>query len=536
MTAPDTAPDNGLDRSVDIGHDPRTGAAHEPVPHSPPAEVAAALSTAAATAPAVAATSPATRAAWLGALADAMEAHADELVDIADSETALGSPRLPGELAKAAAQARFYGSVADEGSVFGATIDHEAGSPAVDLRRVRVPLGPVAVFGASNFPFGFGVAGHDTCSALAAGCPVVVKAHPAHPRLSVRLGEIVTAALAQAGAPEGTFGLVVGFDAGLALVDAPEITAVGFTGSQAGGMALVERAAHRGLSENAVARPIPVYAEMGTVNPAVVTTAGARERAEDIARGFVDSFTLGAGQFCTKPGLLLVPAGSALPEVVAREAATRPSAWSLTGDIAQAYAAGLTRLYEAGARVVSRSEDADTASGFTAPVTTLVADAADLQPGSPLLEECFGPTALVIEYADAAERDALIARLQPSLAAAVATAGPDDPETPQIVALLTGQVGRVVVDGWPTGVAGTWAQHHGGPWPATSRPEATSVGAGALDRWLRPVAFQDVPDSALPQALRDTNPWGLPRRVDGRFMEGRLADGHVDKEPEDGAS
>lgn len=512
----------GADVGHDVGHDPRTGTALPGVPHSTAQEVAAALTAATSAAQAVATTPPHTRGAWLDAVATALEEHADELVDLADAETAFGSPRLPAELGKAAAQARFYGLVAAEGSFIGAHIDHAAGAPPVDLRRARLPLGPVAVFGASNFPFGFGVAGHDTCSAIAAGCPVVVKAHPAHPRLSVRLAEITSAALTSAGAPEGTFGLVVGFDAGLMLVDAPEIAAVGFTGSQTGGMALVERAARRG-TDGGPALPIPVFAEMGTVNPAVATVLGAETRTHDIAHGFVDSFTLGGGQFCTKPGLLLVPTGSALPRAVAEEAATRTTGWSLTQGIAAAYRDGLARLEHAGARVVARSTEPESSAGFAAPVTAMVAQATDLVPGSPLLEECFGPVALVVEYADRAERDALIRRLQPSLAAAVATGGGDDPETADLVALLATQVGRVVVDGWPTGVAGTWAQHHGGPWPATSRPDASSVGAAALDRWGRPVAFQDVSDSALPPALREDNPWGLPRRVDGTWCPGEAA-------------
>lgn len=492
---------------TDVGHDPRTGASRPGRAHSDAAEVKAAVARAAQAAPALAITPPSTRAAWLDAVADALLAHADELVEIADAETALGSPRLPGELARAAAQARFYGAVAVEGSFVDARIDTIPGPPRVDLRRARRPLGPVAVFGASNFPFGFGVAGHDTCSALAAGCPVVVKAHPAHPALSGRLADVVTRALTRAGAPEGTFDLVVGFDAGLALVDADAIRAVGFTGSQAGGMALVDRAARR-------PRPIPVYAEMGTVNPAVVTRAGARLRADEIARGFVDSFTLGAGQFCTKPGLLLAPQGSGIVGKVAALVADHEGAHALTPGIAEAYATGRAGLAAAGARVLAEGRTPGSGHAMAAVVAQVAAPA--LQPGSRLLDECFGPLALVVEYADAAERDSLLDVLQPSLAAAIASAGPSDEEVPGLVDQLAGRVGRMVVDAWPTGVAGTWAQHHGGPWPATSRPDATSVGASALDRFTRPIAYQDVPQGALPPELADDNPWGLPRRIDGR--------------------
>ncbi|GAB49257.1 aldehyde dehydrogenase family protein [Mobilicoccus pelagius] len=504
---------------ADVGHDPRTGVAHEPVAHSTPAEVEAALAAAASAARPVAQIPPAERAAWLDAVATALEAHVEELAALADAETALGFPRLPGELTKAAAQARFYGSVASEGGLFGAVVDHAAGAPPIDLRRASLPTGPVAVFGASNFPFGFGTVGHDTCSALAAGCPVVVKAHPAHPRTAARLAEIVRVALRDAGAPEGTFGSVTGFEAGLTLVDDARITAVGFTGSQHGGMALVDRAARRG-SDGGPARPIPVYAEMGTVNPGVVTHEGVRVRHEEIVAGFVASMTLGSGQFCTKPGLLLVPAGSGTAEAVAAALADVAPTFALTRGIAEAYAAGVAELRAAGARAVDVpgapvSDDASASGGFGTTPTVMVVDAEALAPGSRFVEECFGPAALVVEYSSTSERDAVLRRLQPSLAAAVASGGPDDPETPALVDLLSARVGRVAVDGWPTGAAGTWAQQHGGPWPATSRPEASSVGAAALSRWLRPVAYQNVPDAALPPALQDANPWGLPRRVDG---------------------
>lgn len=372
---------------------------------------------------------------------------------------------------------------------------------------MRLPVGPVAVFGASNFPFGFGVLGHDTASAIAAGCPVVVKAHPAHPRLSVRLGEITSAALVGSGAPAGVFAVVVGFEAGLALVDADPIAAVAFTGSQTGGMALVQRAGQR-------ADPIPVFAEMGTVNPVVVTPAAARTRISDIAQGFAESFTMGAGQFCTKPGLLLTPAGSDAALHVGAALAELPAGWLLTEAIASTYRQGRSSLMAAGARVVG--EGKGSAAGFEAVPTVFTALADELTPASPLLKECFRPAAVVIEYADLDQLREVLGRLQPSLAATIASGGSDDSDLPWLVQLLASRVGRVVVDGWPTGVANTWAQHHGGPWPATSRPDATSVGAAALDRFTRPVSFQSAADQALPPALQGDNPWAVPRRVNGR--------------------
>ena len=513
MTAPvDLSPvstSQAVASCLDIGHDPRTGAAHPGVPHTPPGEVARLVEAAAAAAPAVGSTAPAVRERWLRLLAASLEVHTDELVALADAETALGEGRLRGELAKTAASMRFYGSVAADGAFLQATIDVTSAPAPLDLRRVRLPVGPVAVFGASNFPFGFGVLGHDTASAIAAGCPVVVKAHPAHPRLSVRLGEIASAALAGAGAPAGVFAVVVGFEAGLALVDAAAITAVAFTGSQSGGMALVQRAALR-------ANPIPVFAEMGTVNPVVVTPAAATARIGQVARGFAESFTLGTGQFCTKPGLLLAPAGSEAAGQVAMVLRELPPGWLLTEGIASGYRRGRSSLTTAGADVAGEGNLAP--AGFSAVPTVFTARAEDLIPGSALLQECFGPAALVAEYANQGELRAILARLQPSLAATIASAGSDDPDLTWLVPLLATRAGRVVVDGWPTGVATTWAQQHGGPWPATSRPEATSVGAAALDRFTRPVAFQGVAGQGLPPALRDDNPWGVPQRVDGRLQ------------------
>ncbi|HEX4831414.1 MAG TPA: aldehyde dehydrogenase family protein [Trebonia sp.] len=494
-----------------LSYSPREGTATPAPPPTPADAVAEAVTAGAAAAGPAAAHRPGGRAAWLGAIARAVEAHSGELTALADEETALGLPRLAGELAGAARSLRFYGAVATEGSYLGAVIDHashpDSGIPArPDLRRARAPFGPVAVFGASNFPFGFGVLGHDTASALAAGCPVIVKAHPAHPRLSARLGELAAQALAGAGAPAGTLQVVHGFEAGRQLVTHPGVRAVGFTGSQAGGLALWRLAATRD-------EVIPVYAEMGTVNTVVVTPDAARERGPQIAAGFVGSFTLGMGQFCTKPGLLLVPAGHGLPEEVARALeAAEPGGWLLTEAIAGAYADGLRRLEEAGAKVMTRTPPA--AGGWAASPALLRADSALLTAGSALLAECFGPVALVAEYPSEAALAAVLRELPGSLAAAVhGTDG--DPRLPALVAELSQRCGRVVVNGWPTGVAVGWAQQHGGPWPATTAPAYSSVGAAALDRWTRPVAFQDVPDGALPPALRDANPWRLPRRVDG---------------------
>lgn len=429
-----------------VSHDPRTGLPAESAEQTTTAEVLNIVQRAAGTAPVLAATSPHDLREWLRAIADGLEAHQDELARLADTETALGLDRLTGEVNRAANQLRFYGDVAVEGSHLGVTIDPRTDTTP-ELVRVNRPVGPVAVFGASNFPFAFSVLGNDTGAALAAGCPVVVKAHPAHVGLSLRQAEIAREALEAVGAPAGTFDVVVGHQAGVDLVQAPPIAAVAFTGSQAGGLALWRLANERETV-------IPVFAEMGTVNPVIVTRDGSRDITA-VAAGFVGSFTLGNGQFCTKPGIMLAPRG-----------------------------------------------------------------ASALEPGSRLLEECFGAVALVCEYDSDDDLGQALSALQPSLAASLITGDENDRQAPRLLELLADKVGRVAVNEWPTGVAFTWAQQHGGPWPSTSVASATSVGAAGLARFVRPVAFQSAHDAWLPTPAQATNPWRVPRRIGGRLVLG----------------
>jgi len=493
--------------SADTSYDARTGEVVEHIEVSSPSEIAEALSAAEAAAPRVAAATPAERRGWLEALASALTEPetAETLVGTADRETALGDQRLRGELARCAGQLRFYGDVAAEGSYLEATIDH-ATLVAPEMRRMTVPLGPVAVLGASNFPFAFGTLGNDTASALAAGCPVLAKAHPAHPATSRILGAVAAEALAAAGAPAGTFALLSGFASGQQLVRSPQTKALAFTGSQGAGMALWQMANDREVV-------IPVYAEMGTINP-VVMTPDALDRVDAIATGFVASMSLGMGQFCTKPGLLLVPAGHEVPSgIAAALTAASPRGWMLTGAIAAGVRSGVDELCEAGAELLAQVPSAG--AGWSAPATVLHARADAIRPGSRLTQECFGPVALVVEYEDIAELRRILAGLPGAIAGSVMTSGPGDPQTAEFVALVAQLVGRVSVNDWPTGVAFSWAQHHGGPWPATTVPSATSVGAAALGRFTRPVTWQSVPESELPPALREDNPWQLPRRVDG---------------------
>lgn len=493
-----------------VSHDPRTGLPAESVEETTTADVLSIVQRAAAAAPALAATRPDDLREWLRAIADALEAHQDELANLADSETALGVERLASEVNRAANQLRFYGDVAVEGSHLGVTIDLRTDTTP-EIVRVNRPVGPVAVFGASNFPFAFSVLGNDTGAALAAGCPVIVKAHPAHVGLSVLQAEIAQQALQSVGAPIGTFDIVVGHQAGVDLVQAPRVAAVAFTGSQTGGLALWRLANERETV-------IPVYAEMGTVNPVVITRDGGRDMAA-VAAGFVDSFTLGNGQFCTKPGIMLAPRGSrAAQEVASALRASSPTPVMLTRSIAKSVKTGLREMEAAGAVVVEHLPASG--QGWSAPAAVLRADVSALQPGSRLLEECFGAVALVCEYGSDAELSKALSALQSSLAASLMTGDENDRQAPRLLELLAGKVGRVAVNEWPTGVAFTWAQQHGGPWPSTSVASATSVGAAGLARFVRPVAFQSAHDAWLPTPAQAANPWGVPRRIGGRLVLG----------------
>ena len=491
-----STPDTG-----DVSFSPRTGVQFGVVAHTDPAAVDEILQRAVMAAAELAATAPTVRHAWLTAVSDALLEHQDELALLSEEETGLGLARLRGEITGAARNIRFYARVAVDGSYLNASSD--VVNESITLARWNVPIGPIAVFGASNFPFGFGVFGHDVASALAAGCPVIAKAHPAHPRLSVRLSVVARSALLAAGAPEGTYDLVTGFDAGLQVVDAPAIAAVAFTGSQRGGMALLARAADRG---------VPVFAEMGTVNPVFVTAEAAADT-DAIAAGFVASFTLGAGQFCTKPGLIFAPAGSGMFDAVAHLVADAEPAPLLTAEIAASFAVGVAEL-AASAESTAQSTIA-VEDGYSVRPQVFRVALAELVPGSRFVEECFGPVALVCEYDDAATALAVLMSLPGSLAASVFIGGATDPEAQPVVARLLSKVGRVALNAWPTGVVTTWSQQHGGPWPATSRPGTTSVGAGALDRFVRPVSLQNPTPGTLPVFLSADNPWRIPRRIDG---------------------
>ncbi|MBA2948388.1 aldehyde dehydrogenase (NADP(+)) [Streptomyces himalayensis] len=459
------------------------------------------------------------RAAFLRTAADLLEGAKDQLVEAADAETALGPVRLTGELARTCYQLRAFAGIVDEGAYLGIVIDHPddtATPPVPDLRRYKVPLGVVAVYSASNFPFAFSVPGGDTASALAAGCPVVVKAHPDHPGLSELVAAVLRRAAAQHGIPEGVLGLVHGFEAGVELVKHPLVAAAGFTGSVRGGRALFDAAAARPV-------PIPFHGELGSLNPVVITEAAAAERAEQIGTGLAGSMTLGVGQFCVKPGLVLAPTGTEGDRLVKSltEAVSNTDAGVLLDHrMRDNFVAGVrerAELPDVEAPVTPGAGGEHTvAPGFlTVPAAKLAAEGEyDL-----LLEECFGPVTVVARYEDETEVTGVLSRLPGNLTATVHLSSEEaagQGNGAEILAELTPLAGRVLVNGWPTGVAVAPAQHHGGPYPATTST-STSVGGTAIERWLRPVTYQTTPEALLPPELRDDNPLGLPRRFNGRM-------------------
>ncbi|MFF3891669.1 aldehyde dehydrogenase (NADP(+)) [Streptomyces sp. NPDC001812] len=457
------------------------------------------------------------RAAFLRSAADELEAARDRLVEAADAETALGPVRLTGELARTCYQLRAFAGIVEEGAFLDVVIDHPddtATPPVPDLRRYKVPLGVVAVYSASNFPFAFSVPGGDTASALAAGCPVVVKAHPDHPGLSELVARVLRRAVARHDIPESVLGLVHGFEAGVELVRHPLVAAAGFTGSVRGGRALFDAAAARPV-------PIPFHGELGSLNPVLVTEAAAAERAEAIGAGLAGSMTLGVGQFCVKPGLVLAPAGAAGDRLVTSltDAVSATDAGVLLDHrMRDNFVAGVAeraQLPDVESPVTPGAGGEHTVSaGFlTVPASRLATEGEhDL-----LLEECFGPVTVVVRYEDDTEVRSVLTRLPGNLTATVHLSeeeGAGQGRGAEILAELTPLAGRVLVNAWPTGVAVAPAQHHGGPYPATTST-STSVGGTAIERWLRPVAYQNSPAALLPPELRDDNPQKLPRRFNG---------------------
>ncbi|MBU9123591.1 aldehyde dehydrogenase (NADP(+)) [Burkholderia multivorans] len=459
----------------------------------------------------------AARAAFLEAIADEIVALGDALIERAHAETGLPAARLQGERARTVGQLRLFARVVRDGRFLAASIDPAQPTrtplPRSDLRLQKIPLGPVAVFGASNFPLAFSVAGGDTASALAAGCPVIVKGHEAHLGTSELVGRAIRAAVEKCGMPAGVFSLLVGPGrvVGTALVNHPAIQAVGFTGSRQGGMALVQLA-------NARPQPIPVYAEMSSINPVVLFPAALAARGDAIATGFVESLTLGVGQFCTNPGLVLAIDGPELDrfEAAAAQAlAKKPAGVMLTRGIADAYRNGRGTLAELpGVREIGAGEPAQTECQAGGALYDVAAQAFLSEPA--FGHEVFGPSSLIVRCRDFDEVARVLDALEGQLTATLQMDADDKPLARRLLPILERKAGRLLVNGFPTGVEVCDAMVHGGPFPATSNAAFTSVGATAIDRFLRPVCYQDFPDDLLPEALQQHNPLSIPRLRDGK--------------------
>lgn len=460
------------------------------------------------------------RALFLEAIGDELLALGDELIERCMSETALPAARLNGERMRTINQLKMFASLVREGSWVDARIDTAIPDrqplPRPDIRQMQVPLGPVGIFGASNFPLAFSVAGGDTASALAAGCPVVVKAHPLHPGTSEMVAQAIVSAANKTGMPDGVFSLVQGtsVEVGMAIVLHPRITAVGFTGSFRGGKALFDAANQRNT-------PIPVFAEMGSSNPIFLLPGAVSARGEGLASGLVGSLNMGVGQFCTNPGLVIASEStetSQLLEAMGDLVSKTASGTMLSEGIKDNYEAGVNRLTSfPGVEIVS--EGISGQGKNQVPSKIFKTKATDFLGQSGLEEEVFGPSTLSV-IAEGKDQMLEVARkMQGHLTATIHGTDADLEEYKDLIHILEQKVGRLLFNGYPTGVEVGQAMVHGGPYPATTAPQSTSVGTGAIKRFVRPVCYQDFPQASLPLALRDHNPLNIWRLINGELKK-----------------
>jgi len=453
------------------------------------------------------------RAEFLDAIAAELDALGDDFIALVCRETALPAGRIQGERGRTSGQMRLFANVLRRGDFYGARIDlalpDRKPLPRVDLRQCRLGVGPVAVFGASNFPLAFSTAGGDTAAALAAGCPVVFKAHSGHMATAEHVADAIIRAAEKTGMLKGVFNMIFGSGVGEALVKHPAIQAVRFTGSLKGGRALCDMAAAR-------PQPIPVFAEMSSINPVVILPEALNVRAETIATELAASVVLGAGQFCTNPGVVIGIRSAPFSAFVERLGALigdQPAQTMLNSGGLKSYCHGLDNLH-AHPKVTHLA--GSTQQGRQAHAQLFKADVSLLLEGDELLqEEVFGPTTIVIEVSDKTELLAALNGLRGQLTATLIGENADFEQAADLVALLEQKVGRLLLNGYPTGVEVSEAMVHGGPYPATSDSRGTSVGTLAIDRFLRPVCYQNFPDALLPDALKNANPLGLTRLVNG---------------------
>jgi len=470
--------------------------------------------------------SPEERAKFLDAIANEIEALGDELLQRCHEETALPMGRLQGERGRTCNQLRLFAQLVREGSWVNARIDTaqpaRKPAPKPDVRSMLRPLGPVAIFGASNFPLAFSVAGGDTASALAAGCPVVVKAHPAHPGTSELVGRAILAAANKTGMPEGAFSLVQGRgnEVGARMVKHPLIKAVGFTGSLRGGRALYDLAASR-------PEPIPVYAEMGSVNPMIILPGAMQERHEALAKGLASSVTLGVGQFCTNPGIVIAPKHEKVKHFLGQLDSSMKEQQldsMLTMGIRESFGKGVETLNaQPEVALHTKAEATDykpnQPQGY---VFTAKAKSA-LERTDVLFEEVFGPSTLFIEADTTAELYELVRKMDGQLTATIHGTPEDLQEHQALVDILERKAGRLIFNSFPTGVEVCHAMVHGGPYPATTAAGTTSVGTKAIERFARPVCYQGFPQESLPDELKDANPLNIWRLVDSKHTDGKIS-------------
>jgi NADP-dependent aldehyde dehydrogenase len=463
---------------------------------------------------------PEPHARFLEAIAENIEAIGHELIERASVETGLGLDRLRGERARTTGQLRLFADVVRHGDFRGARIDpalpERTPVPRADIRQRQIPLGPVAVFGASNFPLAFSVAGGDTASAFAAGCPVIVKAHNAHPGTAELVGQAIVKAVRDHGLHPGVFSLVYGSGAsiGQALVADPNIKAVGFTGSRAGGTSLMRTAAAR-------PEPIPVYAEMSSINPVYVFPGALEGDIDTLAKQYVASVAGSSGQLCTSPGLVFIPAGDTgdrFAAAVTTEVTALSGQTMLSGGIASAWQHGHDALEAAAdVEVIGRGQKGP---GENAPAPAVFGAELDVFTSNPVLhEEIFGAASLVVRYKDIEDLIRATGKLDGQLTASLHITEADYAAAAPLIPALERKVGRIIINGWPTGVEVGHAMVHGGPYPATSDSKTTSVGTLAIERFLRPVAYQNFPEQLRPAPLQDANPWKVNRLIDGKPEE-----------------
>jgi NADP-dependent aldehyde dehydrogenase len=498
------------------GVNPATGETLEPAYGlGDTADVARAVTLAWQAFPTYRATTLAARSAFITTVADNIDALGDTLVARVVAETGIPEPRVRMELGRTTNQLRMFASVVADGRFLGARLDtpnpDRTPLPKPDLRQRKIPLGPVAVFSASNFPLAFSVAGGDTASAFAAGAPVVVKAHSAHPGTSELVGRAIRAAVQEHNLPEGVFSLLFGDgrNLGTALVKHPRIAAVGFTGSRSGGLALVAAAASRPV-------PIPVYAEMSSVNPVILLPGALESAGASLGTAYVTSLTTSAGQLCTNPGLVFALGDPTEFLAAAGEAVqATPGAAMLTTTIQQSYVDGTKRVADAAGVTEVAAGGADDTITACGQARLFATDGDTFLANHALQDEVFGAASLVVRVRDTAQLQQILDTLEGQLTATVHADEADHDTVAELLPHLELLAGRVLFGGWPTGVEVGHAIVHGGPFPATSAPATTSVGSLAIERWLRPVAYQNVPTALLPAELRDGNPLDIPRLRDG---------------------